>query len=281
MLPSIKELLAFGSHVRTSPGPAVLPLGADSAAARQRPGRKAGSSDRYSAASDARQYRCGVHSCAALFKRPEHLKRHMLTHTQARPFCCDIQGCGKRFSRRDNYATHTRKHDSEQSGALDGSPGSSPAASSRRSTPQDDAAADPPSSPAAKRSRQDPPKLHPLDLLAYASVHAPSLEISPPPAPSAPPASAGASSPQPSPGAPSTDAAGAGPPADPAKPFACSMCDSRFGRMEHVKRHQLVHTGERQYECPVCSKPFARKDNMVQHQRAHQRPAGDAATVVA
>ncbi|KAI9503256.1 hypothetical protein BX070DRAFT_183947, partial [Coemansia spiralis] len=57
-----------------------------------------------------RQYRCGVQSCAALFKRPEHLKRHMLTHTQDRPYHCDAKGCGKRFSRRDNYITHTKKH---------------------------------------------------------------------------------------------------------------------------------------------------------------------------
>ncbi|KAI8324572.1 hypothetical protein GQ54DRAFT_249878, partial [Martensiomyces pterosporus] len=57
-----------------------------------------------------RNYRCGVHSCAALFKRPEHLKRHMLTHTQQRPFRCSAQGCGKRFSRRDNYVTHKKKH---------------------------------------------------------------------------------------------------------------------------------------------------------------------------
>ncbi|KAJ2159868.1 hypothetical protein GGF46_002707 [Coemansia sp. RSA 552] len=54
-------------------------------------------------------------------------------------------------------------------------------------------------------------------------------------------------------------------------PFMCSLCESRFGRMEHVKRHQLVHTGERGFKCPTCKKTFARKDNMVQHLRAHRR----------
>ncbi|KAI8324573.1 hypothetical protein GQ54DRAFT_247117, partial [Martensiomyces pterosporus] len=53
------------------------------------------------------------------------------------------------------------------------------------------------------------------------------------------------------------------------KPFMCSICGSRFGRLEHVKRHHLVHTGERLFTCPSCSKTFARKDNMIQHLRAH------------
>ncbi|KAJ2843687.1 hypothetical protein J3B02_005189, partial [Coemansia erecta] len=58
---------------------------------------------------------------------------------------------------------------------------------------------------------------------------------------------------------------------DPSKPFMCSICESRFGRLEHVRRHHLVHTGQRKYECPTCNKSFARKDNMVQHMRAHER----------
>ncbi|KAJ1734367.1 hypothetical protein LPJ61_001117 [Coemansia biformis] len=249
MLPSVKELLAFGRHMppahgarlpyareRTRPETTALPWATDLApvlhsagssprgdtaaaahhmqmsASKQRPGRKAGSGDRYSASSGARQYRCGVHSCAVVFKRPEHLKRHMLTHTQLRPFRCDARGCGKRFSRRDNYTTHIKKHETELCGPLDG--------------------------PGAHGSQP------PLYCLSNKQARGP--------------------------------AAGAAP-ADPTKPFACSLCDSRFGRMEHVKRHLLVHTGERHYECTVCSKPFARRDNMVQHQRSHRHKASDAA----
>ncbi|KAJ2890342.1 hypothetical protein GGI21_006202 [Coemansia aciculifera] len=58
---------------------------------------------------------------------------------------------------------------------------------------------------------------------------------------------------------------------DPAKPFMCRLCGSRFGRIEHVKRHYLVHTGQRKYECNVCQKSFARSDNMLQHLRSHKR----------
>ncbi|KAJ2879001.1 hypothetical protein FB639_003209, partial [Coemansia asiatica] len=83
------------------------------ATVKQRPGRKARSISRYSSSSGARQYKCGLQSCLAVFKRPEHLKRHMLTHTQVRPFLCEAANCGKRFSRRDNYITHMKKHEPE------------------------------------------------------------------------------------------------------------------------------------------------------------------------
>jgi transcription factor STE12 len=43
---------------------------------------------------------CPLVRCGRLFRRMEHLKRHMRTHTMERPFQCDL--CKKRFSRSDN-----------------------------------------------------------------------------------------------------------------------------------------------------------------------------------
>ncbi|THU85413.1 hypothetical protein K435DRAFT_635855, partial [Dendrothele bispora CBS 962.96] len=51
-------------------------------------------------------YACPLLSCGRLFKRMEHLKRHLRTHTLERPFICPNQGCGKRFSRSDNLGQH-------------------------------------------------------------------------------------------------------------------------------------------------------------------------------
>ncbi|KAF9072394.1 hypothetical protein BDP27DRAFT_411119 [Rhodocollybia butyracea] len=53
-------------------------------------------------------YACPLLSCGRLFKRMEHLKRHLRTHTMERPFVCTKEGCGKRFSRSDNLGQHLR-----------------------------------------------------------------------------------------------------------------------------------------------------------------------------
>ncbi|KAJ7759721.1 hypothetical protein DFH07DRAFT_1060147 [Mycena maculata] len=51
---------------------------------------------------------CPLFSCGRLFKRMEHLRRHLRTHTMERPFAC--LRCSKRFSRSDNLNQHVRTH---------------------------------------------------------------------------------------------------------------------------------------------------------------------------
>ncbi|KAI8582812.1 hypothetical protein K450DRAFT_161687, partial [Umbelopsis ramanniana AG] len=53
---------------------------------------------------------CQVSHCQRKFKRLEHLKRHMRTHTMERPFTCSIEGCNKSFSRSDNLSQHIKTH---------------------------------------------------------------------------------------------------------------------------------------------------------------------------
>jgi transcription factor STE12 len=62
------------------------------------------------AASTARTkaFVCPLFSCGRMFKRMEHLKRHLRTHTMERPFQC--QRCNKKFSRSDNLNQHIRIH---------------------------------------------------------------------------------------------------------------------------------------------------------------------------
>ncbi|KAL8297251.1 hypothetical protein RB597_006365 [Gaeumannomyces tritici] len=61
-----------------------------------------------------KSHSCPIPTCGRLFKRLEHLKRHVRTHTQERPYICPY--CSKAFSRSDNLAQHKRTHDRADGG---------------------------------------------------------------------------------------------------------------------------------------------------------------------
>ncbi|KAL1730212.1 STE like transcription factor-domain-containing protein [Schizophyllum commune] len=66
-------------------------------------------------------FMCPLFSCGRLFKRMEHLKRHLRTHTMERPFACPM--CRKRFSRSDNLGQHLRTHSREGMAGVERIPG--------------------------------------------------------------------------------------------------------------------------------------------------------------
>ncbi|CCG82396.1 Sexual development transcription factor SteA [Taphrina deformans PYCC 5710] len=62
-------------------------------------------------------YGCPVTGCSRMFKRLEHMKRHVRTHTHDRPHVCDP--CGKSFAHADNLAQHMLLHERGSSSASD------------------------------------------------------------------------------------------------------------------------------------------------------------------
>ncbi|KAG6316245.1 hypothetical protein E4U22_007187 [Claviceps purpurea] len=57
---------------------------------------------------------------------------------------------------------------------------------------------------------------------------------------------------------------------DPSKTFKCHICNRRFRRQEHLKRHhRSLHTQDKPFECTDCGKKFSRSDNLAQHARTH------------
>lgn len=49
--------------------------------------------------------------------------------------------------------------------------------------------------------------------------------------------------------------------------------DTSITKSEHLKRHERIHTADKQYECPECRKSFGRRDALQRHQQIHQTDA--------
>lgn len=89
-------------HFAGSPTPSAAQSGSDALGGQS------------AASSAGKGYTCPLISCGRVFKRLEHLKRHVRTHTQERPFGCDR--CSKRFSRSDNLTQHQKTHEKADRG---------------------------------------------------------------------------------------------------------------------------------------------------------------------
>lgn len=51
----------------------------------------------------------------------------------------------------------------------------------------------------------------------------------------------------------------------------CDLCKRKFFSKLDLKRHMLVHTGEKPLQCPKCEKRFVTDGNLYQHIMVHER----------
>lgn len=53
--------------------------------------------------------------------------------------------------------------------------------------------------------------------------------------------------------------------------FVCSVCSKAFTKQVYLKRHEVVHSGERPYVCRQCGGSFSRTGDLAKHLRTHSR----------
>lgn len=56
--------------------------------------------------------------------------------------------------------------------------------------------------------------------------------------------------------------------------FKCLLCEYTTSHSANLKRHAMIHTGEKPYKCHYCSKSFVQKVQLNSHARVHtgERP---------
>uniref|UniRef100_A0A3Q3FQ76 C2H2-type domain-containing protein n=1 Tax=Labrus bergylta TaxID=56723 RepID=A0A3Q3FQ76_9LABR len=47
--------------------------------------------------------------------------------------------------------------------------------------------------------------------------------------------------------------------------YPCPECGKAFRINSELKKHMMVHTGERPYSCPMCGKKFTKGYNLKKH----------------
>ena len=52
---------------------------------------------------------------------------------------------------------------------------------------------------------------------------------------------------------------------------SCKFCSKKFRSPFEVKRHEMIHTGERPFSCQYCDKRFIQKSQLLGHEKIHSR----------
>lgn len=53
--------------------------------------------------------------------------------------------------------------------------------------------------------------------------------------------------------------------------FTCDLCGATLKRKDHLERHKIIHTSERNHKCDECDRTFKREAQLRSHKNFHTR----------
>jgi len=173
-------------------------------------------------------FECTIPGCDKKFTSKFKLKRHILIHSQTKTFSCDI--CQRAFRRKDHLKNHEKVHDPGKTVYTCSYSGCGRTYNSVSSFRKHQAMH------SAEEGQLDCKICKMMlqsqdELMNHLKVHAGSRTIKG-----------------------SVD-----------KKFVCNQCEKKFFTRKDLKRHSVVHTGNREFSCPHCTQRFGRKDHMTRH----------------
>ncbi|KAK2005127.1 hypothetical protein LX36DRAFT_676499 [Colletotrichum falcatum] len=107
--PNATIVVSAPSHSPNGPSQSVPPSSVAPSQSKQPSHSSTPASATQSHATTASLYQCA--HCQRRYSRPEHLARHIQTHTLGKRFACQI--CGKAFARQDLLKRHVANHDND------------------------------------------------------------------------------------------------------------------------------------------------------------------------
>jgi len=173
-------------------------------------------------------FECKIPDCDKKFTSKFKLKRHILIHSQTKTFLCDV--CHRAFRRKDHLRNHEKVHDPGKTIYTCTYDNCARTYNSVTSFRKHQAMH------SAEEGQLDCKICKMMlssqeELMTHLKVHAGSRTMKG-----------------------SLD-----------KKFVCGQCDKKFFTRKDLKRHSVVHTGNREFSCPHCTQRFGRKDHMTRH----------------
>lgn len=189
------------------------------------------------------RHQCSV--CLKCFSAPSKLKRHVLIHSSLRPFCCEL--CPKAFRQLAHLKMHLSTHFSQrQKTVKEPIPGN--IVSQNPSHPLNaSVCCDKPSN---RQWTEDAGELE-KELKGSENVHMEPLSKNVKKVKSLNAAESWTKS---------------------QEGHECSVCHKHFSAPSKLRRHCLIHTGQRPFQCSLCCRAFRQLSHLKAHHSVHTGP---------